>query len=258
MIATNRYLEYWKNCISSFQKNVSSLERVHFYLFTDMCNDAEHWAREHLGPGKVEVIEIGPLVWPEATLLRYQIILDNSAQYQEGILMYLDSDMEVVSDFISGIEKNLRVGEMSFAPHPGYFLQNGYRGLVQVLFSPKQLIRRIISFLFNQQGIGAWENNRNSLAYLDRRKRKTYAHGAIWFGPKQIFLEMCRELKARTNADLEKGIIAIWHDESHLNWYIGNRKSHQLSTRFSWHSKYSKWLEVKPFIKSRENITKTR
>ena len=39
----------------------------------------------------------------------------------------------------------------------------------------------------------------------------------------RIFLSMCRELAGAVKRDLDNGIIAVWHDESHLNKYVVGR-----------------------------------
>jgi hypothetical protein len=38
---------------------------------------------------------------------------------------------------------------------------------------------------------------------------------------------MIRVLADRTREDLDRGIIATWHDESHLNWFASGH-AHQL------------------------------
>jgi hypothetical protein len=91
-------------------------------------------------------------------------------------------------------------------------------------------LKQIISL---SNGIGAWETNKKSLAYTPRKLRKTYVHGAIWFGKRDAFIHMCGILSKRTQLDLERSVIAKWHDESHLNWYVANHKVTVLDNRFS-------------------------
>ena len=43
--------------------------------------------------------------------------------------------------------------------------------------------------------------------------------GAFWGGTSEAVTAMCRTLRDRTARDLQKGIIAVWHDQSHLIKY---------------------------------------
>ncbi len=43
-------------------------------------------------------------------------------------------------------------------------------------------------------------------------------------GTVKAFLDMARELSQNIKKDWETGIVALWHDESHLNKYFLNRK----------------------------------
>ena len=73
-------------------------------------------------------------------------------------------------------------------------------------------------------------------------------HGAIWFGEKNHFLNMCRELELNTDQDYSKNIIAKWHDESHLNYFYATKNATVLSSKYSGYRPY-KYLETfKPII----------
>ena len=86
---------------------------------------------------------------------------------------------------------------------------------------------------------GDWEVRPGSTAYLARSKRKKYCHGAIWFGGKNRFFEVCSELALNTDKDLKNSLIAKWHDESHLNHYANSHDVQWLESRFSQWKKLS-------------------
>jgi hypothetical protein len=69
-------------------------------------------------------------------------------------------------------------------------------------------------------GLGSWEENALSTAYVDPKQRRKYVHGAVWFGKRESFLMMCRILSENVSCDEANGYIAKWHDESHLNWFL--------------------------------------
>ena len=46
----------------------------------------------------------------------------------------------------------------------------------------------------------------------------------FWGGKTKEVLKLSKELEKRTNIDLKKGIIPVWHDESYLNKYFIEHK----------------------------------
>jgi hypothetical protein len=52
-----------------------------------------------------------------------------------------------------------------------------------------------------------------------------YYQGCLWGGKVPDVLEMIEELESRVNEDLKNNVIAVWHDESHMNkYFIENKK----------------------------------
>jgi hypothetical protein len=96
------------------------------------------------------------------------------------------------------------------------------------------LLRDIkIAFLYSKH-LGAWEKDKLSTAFVQRRERKSYVHGAIWFGYRENFISMCQTLTTQTRRDLDNKVIARWHDESHLNCYITKHPHKIFDNRLSW------------------------
>jgi len=50
-----------------------------------------------------------------------------------------------------------------------------------------------------------------------------YVAGALMGGKTSVFLEACKELHSNIETDFDRGVLAIWHDESHWNAFINNR-----------------------------------
>jgi hypothetical protein len=122
-------------------------------------------------------------------------------------------------------EQISNMNSMTFARHPGFvfsftkFKNFGILRTVKTFSTYLRFLSR--GQLFN----GPWERNRNSLAYVRPTSRRRYIHGAIWGGPKKDFIKMCEELDQTIDRDLRNGIVALWHDESHINRYLSsNRK----------------------------------
>ena len=70
---------------------------------------------------------------------------------------------------------------------------------------------------FGWKGPGTPEERQYSMAYTPPSKRKIYLNGALTGGPSKDYLDMCRQLVIMIDEDKFRDIIAIWHDESHLN-----------------------------------------
>ena len=65
-----------------------------------------------------------------------------------------------------------------------------------------------------------YERRPESTAWVPYNYGGLYVLGGINGGCPQTYCKMIRELKQRIDIDLQRGIVAIWHDESHLNRYI--------------------------------------
>ncbi len=76
--------------------------------------------------------------------------------------------------------------------------------------------------------MGSFETNSNSTAnildgYYDL---KEYRQGCLWGGKSKQFIDMVVELDRRVDVDLENEVVAVWHDESHMNkYFVENNQS---------------------------------
>jgi hypothetical protein len=69
-----------------------------------------------------------------------------------------------------------------------------------------------------------YERQQKSLAYIPFGAGEFYYQGCFFGGRVDYFLEMSRILEERITIDENNGHIAIWYDESHMNWYFLNIK----------------------------------
>ncbi len=70
-------------------------------------------------------------------------------------------------------------------------------------------------------GVFWWtEKNTNSTAYLPYKTDKPYLQGCMWGGRGGNTCTLITTLHHNTQIDLKNNIIAVWHDESHLNKYF--------------------------------------
>lgn len=124
--------------------------------------------------------------FPLPTLLRYNTFAKNESLFRDmDYLFYSDVDMLFVNKVGDEI-----LSDRVFTQHPGYY---GKRG------TP--------------------ETNSNSLAYVASNEKMQYFAGGFNGGSKDEFIKMAKKIDQNIQKDLENNIIAVWHDESHLNRY---------------------------------------
>jgi len=70
----------------------------------------------------------------------------------------------------------------------------------------------------NQNVQGLLENNKNSFAYLSTASQ--YYCGGFNGGTTAAYLDMAAAIVKSVDGDERKGVLACWHDESHLNKYL--------------------------------------
>lgn len=128
--------------------------------------------------------------WPAATMERYHVIVENAERLADAThVFHLDADMLFVSP----------VGPAILAPlvgtaHPGYV---GRRG--------------------------TYEERRESAAYVAPGEGAVYYCGGFVGGERTEFLRLANAIRTSVDRDAKQGIIARWHDESHLNRYLVDR-----------------------------------
>ena len=225
-IATNGYIEYWFNLIDSFLEIPTFSENeITFHLFTNSVKEVEFRLLEKPRAVSINLYEIPNYGWPEATLLRYKIYSEKLDLIRENILLHIDADMLIISESDNNVNSLLGEESMFLVSHPGFWRPKGAHAIQFYLTNPRFLIRDLISKIV-LGGIGAWENDLKSSAYVRRKLRRKYVAGGIWGGKRSAFQQLCAELDSAVAFDLAKNIISKWHDESHLNrWATQNRFS---------------------------------
>jgi Glycosyltransferase family 6. len=92
-----------------------------------------------------------------------------------------------------------------------------------------------------------YETNNKSTAHVASHEGKYYFAGGFNGGSAKEFLKMAETIANNVEIDLKNNVIAVWHDESHLNrYFIDNPPTCILSPSYcypeSWHIPYQKRL----------------
>jgi histo-blood group ABO system transferase len=139
-------------------------------------------------PSSEDVVRIEQqrLGWPYDTMMRYQIYLDHWQKLRDqDYLFACDADMLFVGDVGDEI-LGMRVATL----HPGFV---GKRG--------------------------SYETDSRSKAYVGEREGCYYFAGGFYGAEREAFLHILQTNLRHIEDDLKRGIIAVWHDESHWNRY---------------------------------------
>ena len=193
-IGTNKYLDFLPKYYENIEKYFLPNSEKTIFAFTDGdLNDT---------PDNLKVYHQEHLEWPYITLKRFEII--NKAREEidkHDWLVFIDADALPVVEIT---EEEFFTNKPLFGVHhPCHFLG----------MEP------------HTQAPGAYDQNPDSEAYVDTSKGlpEVYYQGCFWGGKVPNVCAMIDELEARVNRDLEKNVVALWHDESQINKYFLER-----------------------------------
>lgn len=198
-ICTGDYYVFWKDFYSSFEKNFLPNTEKHYFVFTDADTiyGEENNSRIHKN-------YIGFEPWPLPTLLKYKTFLSIEEELREMDYLY-QSNANIVCEQIVEEKSFLPQGngeELFFNIHPGLMEKKPQ-------YCP-------------------FDRNPKSLAYVPYNKGKQYVFGAMNGGFSKAYLSMIKEIEERIEDDLKRGVIAKWHDESHVNHYVCTHSNYKL------------------------------
>jgi hypothetical protein len=171
--------------------------------------------------------------------------------------MYLDADM-LVNDVVTLSSLiDVRKDEMVLVRHPGFWrprwIDYPTFYLAHSVLIVKDLVMRI-----RIGGIGAWETNNRSTAFVGRKYRKFYYCGGIWMGKKDAVLNFARLSYENISKDFGNDIVAIWHDESHLNRWASENVFREHDPTYCFAEGYRNLNNLKGKITAVEKAVKTR
>jgi histo-blood group ABO system transferase len=180
IIATNKYIRFLQPLITSADKFFVKNEDVTYFIFTNQNFEIK-------SNRNIIKINVDHREWPWMTLGRYKIFSNNAEGLSKmNYLYYCDADMRFVGDVGNEI-----ISERVATQHPGYY---GTRGTPEI--------------------------NPLSLACVFPNEKMQYFAGGFNGGSSHEYLKMSKHISNNIDTDYSKNLIAIWHDESHMNRYF--------------------------------------
>lgn len=222
-ICTGEYWRFWDNFYKSCEKNFLIEEEKHYFVFSD------NEVLLNIKNKRIHPIFQKKMDWPYPTLYRYKTFIKNQGFfYDMNYLIFCNANLL----FSGKISKNdLFNNKNLFATlHPGFFDKK-----------PKKF---------------TYETNIKSLAYTEKKEDSIYVCGGFNGGTKDDFLNMAKTLDYNIDKDFSEGIIAIWHDESHINNFVQNNKERFsiLSPSFCYPQNYNVNISKKIIVQDKEKI----
>ena len=192
-IATNKYIQFVERLLDNVEENFLNGHEIQCLLFTD---------HEVETSDNVKVSQIGHKPWPEPALKKYNYINSESKYLKDFDYLYLfDADIAIVDTVGEEVLQDL-VGVL----HPYKF--------------------------FEDKKVYPYEKRKQSTAYVADENHNKYYAAAFVGGRSANFLKMAKTISERVEQDERNGIIAKWHDESHLNKYFNENSPTDLSPSY--------------------------
>lgn len=186
-IAIGDYVCFWKSFYISLERYFLPNTKKEYYVFTD---NTHIYADERKD---VHVIYQENLGWPGNTLMRFSFFNSISEELKRH-------------DYIFFMNANIlccqMVSEEEFLPDKEDYV-----------------------FVLHHAFVGAdnkdypYDRNPESEAYIPYGKGRYYITGGINGGKAGAFLKLSKEIDEMTQRDNQKGVVALWHDESMINKY---------------------------------------
>jgi len=188
-IATGKYTMFWKDFYKSCEQYFLNLPnyKKDYFIFTD-AEDIEFGSNSN-----VHKIYQKQLSWPYITLDRFKIFQNARPELEKmDYIYFFNANMLFVDDVK---EEILPTSDkpLILINHPGFFDK--------------------------KRSEFTYEQNPKSLAYISQDQGRYYYMGGLSGGKRETYLSLIDELEKRIDIDKSNNIIAVWHDESHLNRY---------------------------------------
>ena len=187
-IFIDTYIQFYEKFISNMERRFLPKYKKYYYIVTDkkdikVLNDRTYfYFTDKIG-------------WPYETLYRYKYYLQFNPddRIKSNITYFLNSNALCMQTLNSQILPD----------------KSGYVFTIHYVY--KKFIYSDLPF----------EKNKNSTAYTPyiANKNYTYYGGGFFGAVTDKFEQLCIELEKNTVIDETNGMIAKWHDESHLNRY---------------------------------------
>lgn len=194
-ICTGEYVVFWKEFYESYERFFLNECEKTYFVFTD-------YQKSYFDLPNVEVIYQEKLGWPYDTLMRFAIFSRVENKLKEfDYIFFMNANMKCVANITE--EEFLPEKEaLLFVQHPAFYNKN----------------RKHFTY----------ERNRRSTACVKKNEGNYYICGGVNGGRADAYIKLIQTLKSNIEKDLENKMIAVWHDESHINRYMIDHDNYRI------------------------------
>ena len=189
-LGTDKYIKFFPKYYVTIKRKFLTKTIKKFFVLTDKIHNP------YLKKKDITIVPVKHTTFPFSTLLRFRYMDKISKKLKSySHIIFIDADM-YINCFISEKEFFFHNKPLFGVRHPNFLKKRG-----------------------------TFEYNLNSLASVNQDDDLSiYIQGCFWGGKTNSVLKLIKILNKRINEDLKKKIIAIFHDESHLNKYFIENK----------------------------------
>lgn len=188
-IAIGKYNIFFKDFYTSSEKFFFQHANKHYYVFTDQPHSLS------FTNSNISIFYQENRGWPYNTLMRFHMFNSITDKLNnEDYLFFFNANAMFLQKVGDEILPSAKDNYLVSAIHPGFYNKT------------------ITEF--------PYEKNEKSTAYIPHEKGSHYFQGCFFGGKTQNFLKLTQQCMKNIDTDFNNNIIAIWHDESHLNSYF--------------------------------------
>lgn len=203
-ICTGKYRVFWEEFYETAEKHFLPGTTKHYYVWSNFPVPAA---------SNVTYVPCPWCGWPDETLKRFHRFLaikDDLLRHK--YLYFFNANVKLIAD-VHG-EEVLPVGayRLVAAVHALWWRPG-----------PTVECKNVRDLL---------ESNPMSLAYVPDPAKHDYIMGGFNGGYSEDYMEMAKTIKVRIDIDMAQGIIAKYHDESHMNHYSMSHPFRLLSPEY--------------------------
>jgi hypothetical protein len=215
-ICTGKYSIFWNNFYKSCQAFLLEDAEKHYFVFTD---DPTIIPSEF-----IHVVHQNARGFPLDSLLRFEMFLTIKEQLSSfDYIIFINANFQLVAPVGYEILPDQRHEGLAGVLHAGYINSSPF-------WMP-------------------FERNKRSSAYVPPHlKCYNYYLGGINGGLAREYLNMIEICHQNIQSDLDKGYMAFYHDESHINRYFTGKNILQLSPSYGYPEDWNLPFEPKILI----------
>ena len=184
-ISIGDYACFWDEFYITAKRNFLIDCKKEFYVFTD--------SEDIVDSEDIHKVFQKDMGWPLNTMKRFHLFRELKEELKDfNYIFFVNGNAKFEYPITSGII--LKDKDIIAVEHPAFH----YKKIQNAPF----------------------ENRKESRAFVPDERKRVYVQGAFFGGRYNAFFKMIEELDDLTEKDLKENIIALWHDESFLNYYV--------------------------------------